>query len=167
MEILSIVSDQIPGNMHALFQLILTFGSETDFRNPSQGECPCPNSLFLLLHFSAQSWTVWAIPPASHGPCLYDKVHVWTEMGCNRVFSLGYFLTWMTFSGMCSCTNSGAASVAPARGWVWAAEEKRMKGRWSAVHGNPYHALQEKKIIWSQLLEVKEEMKSGGNVRKG
>lgn len=128
-EILRTVSDQISGNMHALFQLILAFGSETDFRNPSQGVCPCPNSLFLLVHFSAQSRTVWAIPPASHGPCLYDKEDVWTDMGCNRVFSLGYILTWMAFSGMCSCTNSGAASVALAHGWVCAAEEKRMKGR--------------------------------------
>lgn len=172
-EILSIVSDQIPGNMHALFHLMLTFGSETDFRNPSQGVCLCPNSLFLLVHFSVQIWTVWAILPVSHRLCHYDTVDVWTDMGAIGFFSLGYILAWMIVSGMCSCTNSGAASVALAHGWVWAAEdEAKMKGR-SFVAGLLsmevlYKALcEKKKIIWSQLLEVKEEMKSEGNVRKG
>lgn len=171
MEILSIVSDQIPGNMHALFHLILTFGSETDFRNPSQGVCPCPNSLFLLVHFSAQIWTAWATLPASHGLCLYDKVDVWTNMGCNRVFfpgicfSLDEFL-WhvQLLKQRCCLSCTGTWVGVSSRGNK---DERKICCSWSAVHGNPYQALHEKKkIIWSQLLEVTEELKSEGNMRK-
>lgn len=141
-EILSIVSDHIPGNMHALFHLILTFGSESDFTNPSQGVCPCPNSLFLLVHFSAQIWTVWAILPALHRLCLYVKLDVWTDTRCNRVFSLGFILAWMTFlwyvqphKQQCCLSCTGTWVTVSSRGKKG---ERKIYCSWSAVHGNPY-----------------------------
>lgn len=52
MGIPSTIPSQVPGNLHVLFHVILTFGKRLISGVPTQATCPCPRSLFLLVHFS-------------------------------------------------------------------------------------------------------------------
>lgn len=132
--------------MHALFHLILTFSIKTDFRNPSQGVCPCPNLLFLLVHFMLRFEQFEQFFLLLMGFAFLIRWMcelIWVAIG---FFLLGYVLAWYVHlhKQQCCLSCTGTWASANSKGNK---DERKIYCSCSTVHRNPYQALHENKII--------------------